>query len=169
MLVQTVISTSAARQKCCLSCSKGKSILTCSLAFPMWNNRLIITPTDLDSLQSNISPRHKMTFSPGLSESGQNKGKMITAMIQPFQTKLSPSGECQHKIQTLLFPLCLSPLFFHLHNPCDTLINNFSVICISMPEIEDRHSRSKYSPARNNCRMWYWWDEGSPGREMEYS
>ena len=99
------------------------------------------------------SPDTKTTFSPGMSESGQNKGAMITATIQPFQTKLSPFGECQQKFadtQTLLFPLCLSPLFLiHLHNPCDTPINNSCLICISMPEIEDRRSHSKYSPARN--------------------
>lgn len=34
LLLQAVISTSAAHQKCWLSYSKGKSILTCSLAFP---------------------------------------------------------------------------------------------------------------------------------------
>ena len=82
---------------------------------------------------------------------------MITASIRPFQTKLSPSGECQHKlaeIRILLFPLSVSRRsFIHLHNPCDTLINNSSVICISMPEIEDRHSHSNYSPARNKISV----------------
>lgn len=152
MLVQAITSTSAACQKCWLSYSKGKSILTCSLASPVkqkahhYSDRPRLLPR-------RTSPDIKTTFSPGLSESGRHKGTMITATIQPFQTKLSPPGECQHKfadIQTLLFPLCLSSLFLiHLHNPCDTPINNSSVICISMPEIEDRHSHSKYSPARN--------------------
>jgi len=78
---------------------------------------------------------------------------MITGGMQTFQTKLSSSAECQHKfadVQALLFPLRLSSLFLsHLHNPYDTLINNSGVICISVPETEDRYSHSKYSPARN--------------------
>lgn len=97
-----------------------------------------------------VSPDVKATFSPGLSQSGQNKGTMIPAMIQPFQTKLSHSAECQHKFADIFSFLSVSRRsLIHLHNPCDTAINNSSVICISMPEIEDRHAHSKYSPARN--------------------
>lgn len=96
-----------------------------------------------------FAPNLTVTFSPGLSQSGQNKAVMILAMIQPFQTKLSPSAECQHKFADIFSFLpvsCRSPI--HLHNPCDTAINNSAVICISMPEIEDRHEH-KQGPARN--------------------
>lgn len=102
------------------------------------------------------------TFSPGLSQSGQNKAAMIPAMIQPFQTKLSPSAECQHKFADIFSFLpvsCRSPI--HLHNPCDTAINNSAVICISMLEIEDRHEH-KHGPARNKPQdAVYDMDEGN--------
>lgn len=44
----------------------------------------------------------------------------------------------------------LSPA--HLHNPCDTAINNSAVICISVPEIEDRHAH-KHGPAGDVNRV----------------
>lgn len=48
------------------------------------------------------------------------------------------------------FTLRVSPA--HLHNPCDTAINNSAVICISVPEIEDRHAR-KHCPAGDVNRL----------------
>lgn len=151
-LVQAVTSTSAARENAGRVIQKGNQyerVVWLSPVEQQAHHRSDRPPLLPRSTSSDI----KMTFSPARSASGQSEGTMITATIQPSQTKLSLSGECQHKfadVQTLLFPLCLSPLFLiHLHNPCDTPINNSCVICISMPEIEDRHSHSKYSPARN--------------------
>lgn len=113
------------------------------------------------------------TFSPRLPQSGQNKETMITAVIQPFHTKLSPSAECQHKFADTHSSISSpSPdTLIYLHNPCDAPINNCGLICISMAEIEDRRTHSKYSPVRHKVLPLGLSGQRSPGRRMnvEYS
>lgn len=63
-----------------------------------------------------------------------------------------PTQVCWH---ALFYFRCVSRRSFliYLHNPCDTPINNSGLICISMAEIEDRRTHSKYSPARNKLLL----------------
>lgn len=131
-----------------MSYSKGKSILMCCLASPLW--RLIISVTGL----AEYLPTGTRPFPWDCLRRVRAKGVVITAAIQHYPSDKTisfwwmPTQVCWRPD---FFPFCLSTLFhFYLHNPCDTPINNSSVICISMPEIEDRHSRRKYGPVRNS-------------------
>lgn len=77
--------------------------------------------------------------------------------FKPFEQNYLPVVNASTSLQMpRLSFLCL--FFIHLHNPCDTPINNSTVICISMPEIEDRYSDSIHGPVRN--MWWMWLDEG---------
>lgn len=81
-----------------------------------------------------------------------------------------PTQVCWH---ALFYFRCVSRRSFliYLHNPCDTPINNSGLICISMAEIEDRRTHSKYSPARNKLLLVGLRGQRSPGRglNVEYS
>lgn len=81
-----------------------------------------------------------------------------------------PTQVCWH---ALFYFRCVSRCSFliYLHNPCDTPINNSGLICISMAEIEDRRTHSKYSPARNKLLLVGLRGQRSPGRglNVEYS
>lgn len=142
--------STSAHPACRLRDSWGKSILTCCLYSPC-GKTTSCTMTGTDIFGSKCLWDITATFSPQLPQSGQNKETMITAVIQPFHTKLSRSAECQQFADTDSSISSPSPdtLLIYLHNPCDTPINNCGLICISMAEIEDRRTHSKYSPARN--------------------
>lgn len=128
---------------------------------------VIFTPTGLDLVHSRTSSGTKTTFSPGTvcnrSEPGAGdhrrdpslSNRTISLWLMPTRVRWRPGS-------------LSSLLLIHLHNPCDTPINNSSPICISMPEIEDRHLRRYTNTVQpeTNCQIWFLWDEGSPGRRV---
>lgn len=153
MLVQAVGPASVAHQNCWLSYSKGKSILTCSLAFPcettdsslLWQTS---TPSAL-----NVS-RHKddlftrtvwirseqedddHSHDPTLSD------KTISLWWMPTQVCWHPDSFLSSLfLASLSSFICIIPVTLRLITPVW-----FAYLCL---KIEDRHSHSKYSPARN--------------------
>lgn len=115
----------SAHPACRLSDSWGKSILTRCLYSPCVKTTSC-TMTGIDVFGSKCLWDITATFSPRLPQSGQNKETMITAVIQPFNTKLSRSAECQHKFadahssisspspDTLFLFICIIPVTLRL-------------------------------------------------------
>lgn len=119
------MSPSSCTSACQLSDSWGKSILACCLYSPCVKTTSC-TMTGIDVFGSECLWDITATFSPPLPQSGQNKETMITVVIQPFHTKVSPSAECQHKFadahssisslspDTLFLFICIIPVTLRL-------------------------------------------------------